>query len=431
VNTSTGLAARRGALALLGGVMTDRRMLSDLRDDPAGPLAALGPSDRARAVRLAAETLRNLGRADRVLGPHLRQAPPMGVHNILRLALVEIFIDGAAPHGVVHSAVALTRFEDGGKRLTGLANAVLRKAVTVAPETWAELSPQKLPAWLRKPLVELHGGAVVRAIEAAHGAGAPNDLTLRKGVDAASLAAALGAALLPTGSLRLTQSAQISRLPGYAEGQWWVQDAAAALAARALAAQPGERALDLCAAPGGKTLQLADAGATVTAVDISGRRLARLHENLARTGLPAEVIAADALTWGDDAPGHFNAVLLDAPCSATGTIRRHPDLPFVKDGSELASLTPLQSALIDRALWHLRPGGRLVYCTCSLLSAEGEEQIAAALARHPGLRTDPAALALPGVDPGWVGPIGLRLRPDFWPDLGGMDGFFIAALRKG
>lgn len=430
MNTSTGLAARRATLALLRGVMTDRRMLSDLHDDPAGPLAALGPSDRARAARLAAEVLRNTGRADRVLGPHLRQAPPLGVHNILRLALVEVFVDGAAPHGVVHSAVSLARFEEGGKRLAGLVNAVLRKGVTTPPETWAALAAQKLPAWLRKPLAAAYGGAVVQAIEAAHGKGAPVDLTLRENADTGALAAIPGAAPLSTGSLRLSQPAQITRLPGYAEGAWWVQDAAAALGARVLAAQPGERVLDLCAAPGGKTLQLADAGASVVAVDISDRRLARLHENLTRTGLSAEVVIADALTWGD-APGTFDAVLIDAPCTATGTIRRHPDLPFVKDGQELATLVPLQSALIDRALWHLRPGGRLLYCTCSLLPAEGEDQIASALARHEGLAIDAAALALPGVDPAWIGPLGLRLRPDFWPDRGGMDGFFITALRCG
>ena len=429
MNTSTGLAARRAALSLLRGVMADRRMLSDLRDDPAGPLVALGPSDRARATRLATEVLRNSGRADRALGPHLRQVPPPGVHNILRLALVEVFVDGAAPHGVVNSAVSLTRLEEGNKRLTGLVNAVLRKGVIIAPEAWAALAAQKLPAWLRRPLVAAHGGAVVKEIEAAHGAGAPIDLTLRSRTRPEALIATPGAALLPTGSLRLSQPVQITRLPGYAEGGWWVQDAAAALAARALAVRPAERVLDLCAAPGGKTLQLADAGASVVAVDISDRRLARLHENLARTGLSAEVVPADALTWGDR-PGTFDAVLIDAPCTATGTIRRHPDLPFVKDGQEVETLIPLQSALIDRALWHLRPGGRLVYCTCSLLPAEGEDQIAAALSRHAGPRPDPAALALPGVDPAWIGPQGLRLRPDYWADRGGMDGFFIAALRR-
>jgi 16S rRNA (cytosine967-C5)-methyltransferase len=203
-----------------------------------------------------------------------------------------------------------------------------------------------------------------------------------------------------------------------------VQDAGAAVAARVLAPQPGERVVDLCAAPGGKTLQLAAAGAQVTAVDISDARLARLRDNLARCGLVAEVVAADALDWQPQAPA--DAVLLDAPCSATGTIRRHPDLPRVKDGSDLPALVALQAALIDRALAMLRPGGRLVYATCSLLPEEGEAQIRAALARHPGLLVEPPETG----DPRWPVAEGLRIRPDHWAETGGIDGFFVARLRR-
>jgi 16S rRNA (cytosine967-C5)-methyltransferase len=190
---------------------------------------------------------------------------------------------------------------------------------------------------------------------------------------------------------------------------------------------PGERILDLCAAPGGKTLQLAAAGADVTALDISTPRMARLQANLARTSLTATLVTADALHWQPEA--QFDAILLDAPCSATGTIRRHPDLPFVKDGSELPSLTTLQTQLIDRALTWLKPGGRLVFSTCSLLPEEGEAQLAAALTRHPGLTIERPDL--PGVDPQWWTPDNaLRLRPDYRADQGGMDGFFLARLRK-
>lgn len=404
--------ARAAAVRMLGAVLGDRRLLSQCE----GLLAGLAPADRARAGRLAATVLRQLGPIDAILRPHLQKAPPLAVQNVLRLAVAELAA-GEAAHGVVNQAVTLVRAGRHGST-AGLVNAVLRKLADPAPV----LPVQRLPRWLRDRLLRAWGKAAVAVIETVQAAPPPVDLTLRAGRPAVP-----GAEALPTGSLRLAAGVQVSALPGYEAGDWWVQDAAAALAARVLAPAPGERVLDLCAAPGGKTLQLADAGARVTALDISESRLARLRDNLARTGLAAEVVAADALHWQPDAP--FDAILLDAPCSATGTIRRHPDLPFVKDSRDLASLLPLQAALIDRALGWLAPGGRLVYCTCSLLPDEGEAQVAAALARHPGLLVDP--VLPPGADPAWQTAMGtLRLRPDCWADRGGMDGFFIACLRR-
>jgi 16S rRNA (cytosine967-C5)-methyltransferase len=418
-----GIAPRRGALALIDGILGDRRSLSDLLETPDSPVAALPPPDRARAQRLALSTLRQFGRADRLLGPHLRRRPPLTVHNLLRLSLCEVFVEAGAAHGVVNAAVTLARMERDTQRAAGLVNAVLRKTAAEPAERWHALPVPELPKWLRKPLVAAWGKAAVQAMEAAHLAGAPLDLTLMRDP-------APEGEILPTGSLRVAGSGAVSALPGFDKGGWWVQDAAAALPARALSVRPGERVLDLCAAPGGKTLQLAAAGAEVTALDVSGPRLQRLQENLQRTGLTAEVVQADALAWSPDAP--VDAVLLDAPCSATGTIRRHPDLPHVRDGSEIAGLVDLQARLIDRALGFLRPGGRLVFATCSLLPEEGEGQLLAALARHPGLEATPGALALPGVEAGWITPGGgLRLRPDYWAERGGMDGFFIAALRLG
>ena len=405
-----GVVARATAVAILDGVLGEGRMLSDFSG---GDLA---PADRARALRLAETVLRHLEPADKLLEKHLRKAPPLTVRNTLRLAVVER-AEGAPAHGTVNAAVEIIR--QGGKRtahLAGLVNAVLR----ALPETFT-LTPQKLPRWLRQPLVHTWGRDAVTAIEAVQAQEPPLDLTLRPGFPAPE------GELLPTGSLRLRSPGQLSTLPGYAEGGWWVQDAAAALPARLLQPQPGERVLDLCAAPGGKTLQLAAAGAEVTALDISGPRMARLEANLARTGLTATLVIADALHWQPDAL--FDAILLDAPCSATGTIRRHPDLPFVKDGSELPALTALQTALLDRALGWLKPGGRLVFSTCSLLPEEGEAQVAAALHRHPGLTVDFADL--PGIDPAWRRPDNaLRLRPDYWAEKGGLDGFFLARLRK-
>ncbi|MDP3262223.1 MAG: transcription antitermination factor NusB [Tabrizicola sp.] len=405
-----GVAARAAAVELLGAVLGDGRMLADLAEPE------LPASDRARAMRLAADVLRHLEPVDRVLAKHLRKVPPLMVMNVLRLAVTERAM-GAPAHGVVNAAVEMVRRGKRTVHLAGLVNAVLR----AVPEEGIldGLPPQRLPRWLRQPLVHLHGRAVVETIEAVQAGHPPIDLTLRAGRVAPE------GEVLPTGSLRLSEAGQLTALPGFAEGAWWVQDTAAALVARLVAARPGERVLDLCAAPGGKTMQLADAGAEVVALDISGPRMARVAENLARTGLTATLVVADALQWEPEAA--FDAILLDAPCSATGTIRRHPDLPFVKDGSEVAGLVALQAALIDRALAWLKPGGRLVFSTCSLLPEEGEAQLAAALVRHPGLAVERVELA--GVEPGWwTEGGGLRLRPDYWAERGGMDGFFMARL---
>ncbi|MCU0828515.1 MAG: methyltransferase domain-containing protein [Tabrizicola sp.] len=406
-----GVVARETAVAILDGVLGEGRMLSDF--DGSG----LAPADRARALRLAQAVLRHLEPADKVLDRQLRKSPPLTVRNVLRLAVVER-AHGAAAHGVVNAAVEIVRKGKRTAHLAGLVNAVLRALPEVA---FAGLPPQRMPRWLRQPLVHAYGRDVVSAIEAVQAQEPPLDLTLRAGFPAPE------GEVLPTGSLRLREAGQVSAMPGYAEGGWWVQDAAASLPARMLEVRPGERVLDLCAAPGGKTLQLAAAGAEVTALDVSESRTARLRANLARTGLTAQVVVADALEWWPE--GTFDAILLDAPCSATGTIRRHPDLPFVKDGSEVPGLVALQAQLLDRALGWLKPGGRLVFATCSLLPEEGEGQLASLLARHPGLVVE--RVDLPGIEPGWwTEADGLRLRPDYWADRGGMDGFFMARLRR-
>lgn len=418
--------ARAAAAALILGVVDRATPISD--QITRGALAALVPQEKARAQRLALVTLRNLGRADAVLKPFLRKPPPVYLRAILRLATVEMLVEGSAPHGVVNAAVDLVRL--GGSKsvgFAGLVNAVLRRVAETPAEKWAALPPEALPGWLRGRLMSAWGKVAVQAMEAAHAAGAPLDLTPKSG-DAASLAAQLGGLALPTGSVRLANAGQVSELAGFDKGDWWVQDAGAAIAARVLAPQPGEKVLDLCAAPGGKTLQLAAMRANVTALDLSEARMVRVRENLARCDLSAEIVVADALDWQSDQ--QFSAILLDAPCSATGTIRRHPDLPHCRDAGGLKSLVTLQAELIDKALTLLAPGGRLIYCTCSLLPEEGERQISAALARHPGLRTDGATLRLPGIEDHWVTAENtLRIRPDFWPEIGGIDGFFIACLR--
>jgi len=416
-----GLQPRRAALYLLDQVTGEKRLMSELLAD--GALNHLEPEDQARAQRLATETLRGLPRADRLLARFLQKTPPLHVRNILRLSTIEL-AGGEAAHGVVNAAVAMVGLNKRTASMKGLVNAVLRKVAADLPEGWDKIAVPRLPKWLRDPLKDAYGPQVVANIERVHFEGAPLDLTAK--TDPQAVAEAVGGTVLPTGTVRLPVGRQVSSLPGFEAGNWWVQDAAAAIPARLLAAQPGERVLDLCAAPGGKTMQLAASGADVTALDISDGRMERVRQNLKRVGLKAEIVVADALAY-EAAP--FDAILLDAPCSATGTIRRHPDLPHAKDGSDFLQLFQLQSALIDTALALLKPGGRLVYCTCSLLPDEGEVQVEEALARHPGLQVLPADV--PGLEPAWRSEDGgVRLRPDYWADRGGMDGFYIASLRK-
>ncbi|WP_340237009.1 RsmB/NOP family class I SAM-dependent RNA methyltransferase [Sulfitobacter pontiacus] len=420
--SDTGVQARRSAVYLLDMILGEERLMSELLS--AGALDKLPPDDRARAQRLAMDTLRGMERADRLLQKHLSKYPPLTVRNALRVGTVELCQGGAA-HGVVNAMVELVATHKKLGHLKGLTNAVLRKIAAEGPEAWAALRAPRLPKWLRGPLTEAWGLDAMTGIEAAHFAGAPLDLTAKR--DPESLAVAVGGTVLPTGSVRVADAGQVTTMPGFAEGDWWVQDAAAALPVKILAPQKGEAVLDLCAAPGGKTMQLAAAGAQVTAVDNSKQRMQRVRENLARVHLPAKVVVVDARRF----EGTFDAILLDAPCSATGTIRRHPDLPHAKDGSEFGDLIELQSEMIDHAWSLLNPGGRLIFCTCSLLPDEGEVQVDEALERHADMRVDRDALAVPGVDPAWTTQEGgLRLRPDYWPELGGMDGFYIACLRK-
>ncbi|MCB5199386.1 methyltransferase domain-containing protein [Loktanella sp. TSTF-M6] len=419
---TSGLAPRRAAHHLLQQVTTEGRLLSELIG--AGALDHLEPQDRARAQRLATDTLRMLDRADRMLKPHLRQTPADHVMNALRLGTVELG-QGEAAHGVVNAYVEIVSRNPHVGRLKGLTNAVLRKIAAAGPDKWNAMAQPLLPGWLRQPLVAAWGRSDVAAMEAVQAVAPPLDVT-PKG-DAGAVAAALGGKILPTGSVRVTGAGQVSQMPGFDTGDWWVQDAAAAIPVQLLGDIAGLSALDLCAAPGGKTMQLAARGATVTAVDNSATRIARVGENLRRMGLKADVRTDDAF----DVTGQWDVVLLDAPCSATGTMRRHPDLPYAKDGSEFGDLIAQQETMIDHALTLVKPGGRLLFCTCSLLPDEGEVQIEEALERHPALTVDRAALDRPGIDPAWITPEGgLRLRPDIWADIGGMDGFYMAVLTK-
>ncbi|MFC7473392.1 RsmB/NOP family class I SAM-dependent RNA methyltransferase [Dankookia sp. GCM10030260] len=425
--------ARRAAAALLDAVILRHRSLEEALDalptdgkphrvrgkGEARPGAAVSPRDKAAAHRIAAAVLRRAGSLDAVLEPFLRKEPPETVRNALRIGAAELLLLGTPAHAAVGSAVDLVPAP-----FAGLVNAVLRKVAEAGPEALEGLDAERrdTPGWLWTAWHNAYGPAV-RGIAAAHRIEAPLDLSLKPGA-----AAPEGGTALPTGSVRYPAGTRVTELAGFAEGAFWVQDAAAALPARLLAVRPGERVVDLCAAPGGKTAQLAAAGAAVTAVERDPKRAVRLQENLTRLQLPAEVVVTDALGW--NAGGAlFDAVLLDAPCSATGTIRRHPDVPFLKRAKDIAGMAELQRGLLAAAAKRLAPGGRLVFATCSLQPEEGEAHLAAAAAL--GLAVDPVRPEeVPGLAAA-ITPAGtLRTRPDLWPEHGGMDGFFMARFRK-
>ena len=423
--STPGLAARRAAVALLHDVLMKKQMIAEILDAADSPLNGLEPGEKARAQSIANSVLRNLGPIDTVLDQFLQKSPPFKVRNILRVATNEMVIDGIAPHAAVDAAVRLVRESTKTSHMKGLTNAVARRVSEHGLEIWAEMDPQPLPSWISKPLQRACGEDVIRGIEAAHAKMPPLDITVK--ADAEKWAEAMSADILPTGSLRLTMPGQITNLPGYSDGAWWIQDAAAALPARLLGDVKGKQVLDLCAAPGGKTMQLAAAGGEVTSVDVSEPRLKRVRANLKRTGLSANIIAEDVLKWSPSQ--QFDAILLDAPCSATGTIRRHPDLPFAKDG-DLGGLLRMQQRMLLGAYGWLKPGGKLVYCTCSLLSSEGEGQIQAFLAANPDAKLLPAADQI-NLPPEFIGKDGgLRTRPDMWADIGGLDGFYAAVIQK-
>ncbi len=398
-------ATREAAYALLSAVFERRRTL----EDALNALPAMDARDRAAGHRLAAAVLRRAGTLDAVLEPYLKKAPPDQVRWVLRIGAAGLLLLDMPPHAAVGTAVALARTV-GLTPFAGLVNAVLRKIATGGAALLEGLDSPRLdtPAWLWSSW-----GADARAIAEAHQREAPLDLTFAPGA-----ALPEGGIVLPTGSVRFPAGTHVTDIPGFAEGRMWVQDAAAALPARLLAAQPGETVAELCAAPGGKTAQLAIAGAKVTAVEKDATRLARLSENLTRWGVEVALVQADILDWTP--PALFDAVLLDAPCSATGTIRRHPDVPHLKRPRDIKMLSEQQDRMIAAAARMLKPGGRLIYSVCSLQPEEG----AACLATS-GLRPAPfAADAIPGFAEG-ISPGGfLQTHPGMWREAGGLDGFF-------
>ena len=431
-----GLAARRIATDIVDGVLRRHIALDDQLSGKAAHfgLATLADRDRALMRRLAATVLRRLGTLRHLVGGFLDKGFPADaprVESILLIGAAQILWLDVPDHAAVDLSVRLAQADRRAGRYAGLVNAVLRRVAQARDNADSLDATRDTPEWLLARWRANHGEETALAIAEANGHEPALDITVKE--DAANWAERLHGAVLPTGTVRTLAHGAISLLPGFVEGAWWVQDAAASIPAQLFGDITGKDICDLCAAPGGKSAQLAHAGGNVTAVDRSPARIARLKENFARLKLKVETVAADALEWRPDR--QFDAVLLDAPCTATGTIRRHPDVPWLKSENDLAVLTSLQSRLLDRAADLVRPGGTLVYCTCSLEPEEGEAQIAALLARDARLVRSPIVPAEVFDRPEFITAQGeLRTLPQYLPNpdprWSGLDGFFAARLTR-
>jgi 16S rRNA (cytosine967-C5)-methyltransferase len=429
-----GFAVRAAATDALQQVLYKMQPLDAILDNSTGLLATLDVRDRAFARAILGASLRRLGSLRAVLALFLREPVTEKAQGrlecILLTAAAQILCLEAPDHSAVQLAVEQINRSGKLKQLAALTNAVLRSLVRRKDEALGVLDnvERDVPVWLQERRIKAYGAERAVAIAVAERHESPLDLTVKTNPE--SWAEKLGGFVLPTGSVRLTQSGPVTLLDGFEQGEWWVQDAAASIPAQLLGNINGKRVADLCAAPGGKTAQLAAAGAFVTAVDRSAPRLRRLTANLVRLGMSAETVVADAVEW--KAPP-FDAVLLDAPCSATGTIRRHPDVAWLKSPHDITSLTQVQSRLLDAAVSMLAPGGTLVYSTCSLEPEEGENQITALLARNPHIRRIPVTVDEVGGQGEWITQDGdVRTLPCHLPHenraLAGLDGFFAARI---
>jgi 16S rRNA (cytosine967-C5)-methyltransferase len=452
-DAAPGLPVRQIAAGLIEGVLRRHRALDELLDGLNADAAfmALDERDRALTRALLGVVLRRLGTLRHLLGLFLeRGLPPQAprVETALLLGAAQILFLDVPDHAAVDLAVRLARADRPAARYAGLVNAVLRRLAREGKERLAALDGPTLdtPPWLMARWIAHYGADTAHAIAAAHGGEPALDLTVKR--DPEQWAARLDGRVLPTGTVRVIAHGAVPALPGFADGAWWVQDAAAALPVRLLGDVAGRRVADLCAAPGGKAAQLIDAGAQVTAVDRAPARLQRLRDNLARLSFAAELVCADVAKWPIETwpietwpvqtwpiEQQFDAVLLDAPCSSTGTIRRHPDVPWLKGPLDIAKLAGLQRRLLQRAAALVRPGGTLVYCTCSLEPEEGEAAVAELLAQEPALRRVPIAAAEVAGQQQFITSQGdLRTLPCHFPDadsrFAGVDGFYAARLQK-
>jgi 16S rRNA (cytosine967-C5)-methyltransferase len=427
-----GQPARKIALDILSQVLRRKRPLDQAAAEAFAPAAALAPRDAAFARAIVSTSLRRLGQLQALIATFVPKTPlPHKAGPTLEILIAgaaELLFLGVAPHAAVDAANRLAQADDKAVHFRPLINAVLRRAAQEGAGIIAKQDEARLntPDWLWRRWVSNYGETTARAIANVHLSIPPLDLTLKSPDDA--LQERPDAERLAPQRLRIKDAGRIEALPGFESGRWWVQDFAASLPALLLGDVKGKRVIDLCAAPGGKTLQLASAGAHATAVDVAPERLALIEENLARVNVEAELIEADAREWQASEPAPF--VLLDAPCIATGTIRRHPDLPWIKSAADLTVSESLQSELLDSAADLTAPDGTLVYAVCSLEPEEGPEQVAAFLRRRTDFARAPVEPS-EVFDDAFVTREGdLRTLPSFWAERGGMDGFYAARLRR-
>ena len=436
-----GLAARRIAADILDGVLHKRRTLDEQLDGAAAHpgLKTLSDRDRALMRRLVATILRRLGTLGHVLSRLLDRGIPTDApraQSALLIGAAQILWMDVPDHAAVDLSVRLVQSDRRAAKYAGLVNAVLRRCAREGQPLIDEVKSQTLdvPPWLLARWIAHYGETVARDIAVAISHEPSLDITVKS--DPAQWATRLHGETLPTGTVRTLLQGSVTMLPGFTEGQWWVQDAAAALPARLFGDVAGKTIADLCAAPGGKTAQLVHAGARVTAVDRSPGRMARLRDNLTRLALEAETVVADAAEWqgGNHGEG-FDGVLVDAPCSSTGTIRRHPDVAWLRQEADIGALMALQKRLLQKAVTLLRPGGTLVYCTCSLEPEEGEQAISALLAAETAVRRVPIEAAeVAGLSEILTAEGDLRTLPCHLPHqdprLSGLDGFYATRLVK-
>ena len=436
-----GLAARRIAADILDGVLHKHRTLDEQLDGAAAHPGLKNLSDRDRALmrRLVATILRRLGTLGHVLSRLLDRGIPTDApraQSALLIGAAQILWMDVPDHAAVDLSVRLVQSDRRAAKYAGLVNAVLRRCAREGHPLIDEVKSQTLdvPPWMLARWVAHYGEVVARDIAVAIGHEPSLDLTVKS--DAEQWATRLHGEILPTGSVRTLLQGSVTMLPGFTEGHWWVQDAAAALPARLFGDVGGKTIVDLCAAPGGKTAQLVQAGARVTAIDRSPSRMARLRDNLARLVLEAETVVADAADWlGRNSSADFDGILIDAPCTSTGTIRRHPDVGWLRQEADIAALAAQQKRLLQKAVAVLKPGGMLVYCTCSLEPEEGEQAISALLATEPAMRRVPiGAGEVAGLTEILTAEGDLRTLPCHLPHedprLGGLDGFYAARLVK-